>query len=544
MKRQANIWTALGVVLALSIGFAFVGSSATPARAASAGKIVGVVKDSAGKPLRGAIVTVRSGDKSISRYSDRSGRLEIADLKPGMYEVATTALGHELKAMRKEVAEGPVEVSVALAPTWGAEHMSTADFMSAIPDAQDRFALENTCTSGCHNVSWIMRRKGMTARQWSQFIPRMGTAFVIPRMRPAERDRIGAVLERHFGPHSTVPAHKDVQRPEFSDEALRATFRMYEPPTATLPHSVHIGSSGKVYFTEFDVFANALGEFDPATDTFKEYKVPTPRSGIHNPWVARDGKVWVTLSSVNKIAALDPATGTITEYQAPPGASSHTLREDAAGNIWYSGGGVTKFDPRTRQFTCYKVPMPTTLPAHVVEAQKAGAPPPANVGTYDLALDSRGNVWFTTSALGNIGKLDTKTGDMKLYPVPGATNMKGIEVDAQDNVWFSSFGDHKLGKFDQKTERMELYQAPTKRFSPYGIVFDKKGRLWTVDFAGSNVTRFDPRTQKFTEFPLPSPHMMPRFFAMDAQERIWFADFATGRIVSFESGESIALTQR
>lgn len=540
--RTVNRWTALWMILGLSLGLSLVTSSTTPTLAASDGTLVGVVRDSAGKPVRGAVVTVKAGDKSISRFTDRTGRYEITGVKPGKYQISATAWGYEVKTDQKEIS-AVSELGFTLAPQWNADHISTAEWMSALPEDKESFTLENTCV-GCHNLSWVVRRKGMTARQWSQFMPRMGTAFVIPRLRPAELERISAILEKRFGPNSPIPTQKEVRHVEISDEALRATYRYYEPPTPTMPHSLHVGAKGQVWFTEFDIYSNAIAGFDPATETFTEHKMLNPRSGPHNPWVARDGKVWMTLSSVNKLAVLDPATGQITEHTAPPGANSHTLREDAAGNIWYSGGGVTKFDPRTQQFTFYKVPMPTTLPAHIVEAQREGAPPPANVGTYDLALDSRGNVWFTTSALGNIGKLDTKTGDMKLYPVPGASNMKGIEVDAQDNVWFSSFGGHKLGKFDQRTERMELYQPPTKGFSPYGIVVDKKGRIWTTDFAGANITRFDPTTQKFTEYPFPSPQHMPRFFGMDPQDRIWYAEFGTGRIGMFDSGESTTLTQR
>jgi len=154
-------------------------------------------------------------------------------------------------------------------------------------------------------------------------------------------------------------------------------------------------------------------------------------------------------------------------------------------------------------------------------------------------VDLNDNAWGGSGAKGGLVKVDSKTGDVKLYPVPNATFIRGIEVDAQNNVWFGDCTSHRLGKLDQKTGQMTYFQPPTTNYSIYGIVIDKKtGKIWTTDYLGSNVTRFDPVTAKFTEFPLPSRIQMVRFFGEDAQSRIWFTDFTTGRIGVLDTGES------
>ena len=243
--------------------------------------------------------------------------------------------------------------------------------------------------------------------------------------------------------------------------------------------------------------------------------MPTPHSGPHNPWVARNGLVWVTEKAAHKLAVLDPNTGKFTEYTPPQGAGTHTLREDSQGNIWTSGK-ITKFDVQTKKFTVYDTP-----------------------DVYDVAVDSHNNAWGGSGAKGSIVRVDSKTGDVKLIPVPGATNFRGVEVDAQDNVWFGDVMGHRLGRIDHQTGQMTFYQPPTPNYSPYGIVIDKKtGKIWTADYLGANVTRLDPATGKFTVFPFPSEIQMIRFFGEDLQSRIWFTDFATGRIGVLDTGES------
>jgi virginiamycin B lyase len=371
-----------------------------------------------------------------------------------------------------------------------------------------------------------MRRRGQTAAEWEDFIPRMspGDLFITPGtyMTPETLHDISISLEKVFGPDSPVPTRDQVHHVEISDEALHATFRYFTPPTRNYAHSVSVGSDGKPWFTEFDNIANRVASFDLATQQFHEYEIPTTKAMPHNPWVARNGQVWVTEAMANKLAVIDPETGKVKEFSAPAGAGTHTLREDSAGDIWASGSKKSlRFNPRTQKFDTY------------------------DIAGYDLAVDSHNNGWSTNGPKGTIDRVDPKTGQIKRYPVPGATFMRGIEVDAQDNVWFGDVMGHRLGKIDPRTEQMTFYHPPTANFSPYGIIVDKKtGHLWLADYLGANVTRFDPATGKFTEFPFPSRVQMIRFFAEDPQGRVWFTDFTNGKIGVLETDESKMAAQR
>jgi virginiamycin B lyase len=505
----------LGIAsFALALWFAVLPSQKVSA--APEGSLSGTVTDDGGKPIRGASVTARVENMSISRFSDASGKYQIAGLKPGNYSVSATAYGFELKSVDKEIGGGPADVAFSLKPRWNPANISTAEYISAFNDDKDIHKIEGTCTA-CHNFSWIMRRRGQTAAEWQDFIPAMSPRhlFVTPKLSPEQIQDISVSLEKYFGPDAPLPTKEQVHHVDVSDEALNSTIKMYTPPTRNIIHSLVAAPTGLLWFTEFDDFSNKIASFDPRTSEFQEFEMPTPKSGPHNPWVARNGMIWVTENGAHKLAVLDPQTGKITEYTPPQGAGTHTLREDSKGNIWTSGN-ITKFDIQTKQFTVYNTP-----------------------SVYDMAVDHEDNAWGGAGPKGGLVRVDNKTGEIKFFPVPGTSFIRVVEVDAQDNVWFGDCTGHRLGKLDQKTGQMTYYQPPTPDYSIYGIVMDKKtGKIWTADYLGSNMDRFDPATGKFTEFPFPSRLQMARFFAEDAQGQIWFTDFATGRIGVLNTGET------
>jgi virginiamycin B lyase len=519
MKRNGlGFWVPLLVVVCFGSLVLLLNRAAAAGSDASIG---GIVTDDAGKPLRGAPITAKMGPMSVSRYTDANGKYEITGLKPGTYRVTATAWGYSTKIVDKELS-GTADLGFALKANWNPAQISTAEYVSAFGGDKDMRKLEGTCTN-CHNFSWIMRRKGMTADEWNSFIPRMGDKFVTPNLSTAQLNEITPVLEKYFGPDSPVPTRDQVRHVDVSDEALHATFRMYTPPTTNIAHSLYVAPNGLVWFTEHDNYANKIASFDYATEKFQEYEMPTPRSGPHNPWVARDGMVWVTEAAAHKLAALDPETGKITEYTPPAGAGTHTLREDSQGNIWTSGK-VTKFDPKTQKFTVYESPY-----------------------TYDVAVDAHDNAWGGGGMGANPGlfRIDGKTGEIKVYPVADMKFVRGIEADTHENIWFGDVTNHRLGKFDTKTEKITYYRAPTPDLGIYGLVIDKKtGFIWVADYEGSNVDRFDPATGKFVEYPFPSRTQMIRFFGEDPMGRIWFTDFTNGRIGVLETDDMKISAQR
>ena len=517
----------------------------------------GVVKDDAGKPLRGARVTAAAGNKSISRFTDPSGRYKIADLKPGAYDVSATAWGFEEKKSNKELS-ADAEMSFALAPKWDVRRISTADLLTALPENEETQELRATCIK-CHNLSWMLRVKGFNTQQWYNDIVNMGDfgdrlyGKWDPnadrnriRIKKDQAERIAAILGKYFGPTSAMPTQEQVRHPKLADAVLRATYREYKAPTKSYIHTVRTDPQGKyIWFTEFDRFSKNITRFDPATEQFLEIPLPAPASTFV---VGKDGRVWVTTR--RKMYEVDPTSGKVTEH-APPASAMGTpedagegggrpMEQDSQGNVWMSGGRqVSSFNTKTGAFDTFPVPKVTAIPEDYyrnvqnirVEGQKE-----FDYGTYSLTVDSHDNVWFTAYDVGHIGRLDPRTRDVKMYRIPGALWIKGIMVDKKDMVWFGNFLHGTLGRLDPKTGQVEYFKPPTQFASFYTPVEDKKGNIWLSDFAGSQMTRFNPATKEFTEYPLPAPDGMVRFFGLDTRDKVWYVDFDTGKIGVLDPG--------
>ncbi len=513
-KQERTLWASLLAMACLGLALWFAIAPSRVVTADSDGILTGTVTDDAGKPLRGAPVTAKLDNMSVSRYSDASGKFRITGLKPGTYKVSATAYGFGSKTVDKEISTEGADVAFSLKPNWNPTQISTAEYISAYGDDKDVRNIEGTCQA-CHNFSWIMRRRGQTAEEWHEFIPNMGTIFFTPNLSDAQLTDISASLEKVFGPDSPIPTQEQVKHVEVSDEALHATFRYFTAPTRNFTHSLSIASDGKVWFTEFDYNSNKVGSFDPAKQQFQEYPSPTPQSVPHNPWVARNGMVWFSELMGRKLSVIDPETGKLTEYPVPDKAGIHTVREDSQGNIWTSGN-VTRFNPQTKKFTVF-----------------------GTSSTYDVAVDAHDNAWGASGDdKPGLFRVDSKTGEIKLFPVADMKSVRGIEVDADQNIWFGDVTNHRLGKFDQKTQKITYYKPPTSNFGAYGIVIDKRtGDLWIADFLGANLDHFNPSTGKFIEYPFPDRKQMDRFFAMDPQGRVWFTDFTNGRIGVLETDD-------
>jgi len=133
-------------------------------------------------------------------------------------------------------------------------------------------------------------------------------------------------------------------------------------------------------------------------------------------------------------------------------------------------------------------------------------------GVHDAQADLNGNIWFTHSVLSpdiTIGRVSMKTGEVKLFRLPGARGMAagshGMTRDSQGNLWFNVInpaetpGIGALGRVDAKTEKIDEFFPPKGMAGTGGTLdIDGKGKVWVTTNVGA--LRFDPDTHEFKEF--------------------------------------------
>jgi len=510
----------------------------------------GVVTDASGKPVRGAIVKATLGPKSVSRYSQEDGRYEIP-VVPGTYQMSVDAYGYSVKFLTKNTTE-PGDVNFSLTAKWDATRLTGADITPLVPNDAQGLLLKGDCIE-CHDFSVVMHRTGMTADEWTGFLPTMPAGKRPARnWSHAQLTDLGVALEKYFGPQSQYfgpeadpPTKEQINHPAVAPAVLKATYREYSIPTGVqaIPHTIFLDHDSRTaWFSEIGLRANKVAKFDIASETFTEYPSPIDKSDPHSGVVGKDGRVWFTLGTPGlKIISVDPETGKIKLFSNADNdkGTDHTMVMDRSGNLWISGHGtdsavaqVWNFNVQTEQFKAYKIPGPPDYPKN---SRGSWDQYPDNkfvrLGTYHLGFDSKGMLWTSSLEIGMLARIDPATGEVKTFFPPDVPGIRGMAVDARDNIWFADYYNHRLGMYDQKAGTYKMYTPPTRGSAAYGVVADQKtGYIWYADQAGNYITRFDPKTQQFAEYPIPTRGAIPRFIDLDKDGRVWFGEWWTGKI--------------
>jgi len=161
--------------------------------------IHGVVKDSSGKPVRGAIVKAAAGNLSVSAYSQNDGRYEIT-VPAGSIDVSADAYGFGPKRQTVDASQA-VEVNFSMTPRIDVTRLSGAEIDSLLPDTAEMRMIRATCIA-CHNFDRIIKRRGSTSAQWQEFLPTMtgDRKMFQPSYGPEQLGALGAALEKIFWP--------------------------------------------------------------------------------------------------------------------------------------------------------------------------------------------------------------------------------------------------------------------------------------------------------------------------------------------------------
>ena len=174
-------------IVALLIPIAMIGS----ALAAETGSIKGTVVDSAGKGLRGAIVSAINEDqqKSISVLTDSQGRFVLDQLPPELYALRARLVGFEdnyADELDVVAGNGNKNARFVMEPAQDLLQQRTGASLFGelkIEDAEQRMSFKMSCTY-CHQVGTLGFRTPEEPVDWEVMIKRMdGFAALHPKSR-------------------------------------------------------------------------------------------------------------------------------------------------------------------------------------------------------------------------------------------------------------------------------------------------------------------------------------------------------------------------
>jgi virginiamycin B lyase len=253
----------------------------------------------------------------------------------------------------------------------------------------------------------------------------------------------------------------------------------------------------------------------------KSFPVPAG-SHPHDVAPARDGRrVWYTAQHTGKLGLLDPRTGDVEEIPLGAGSAPHGVIVGPGGAAWVTDSGlnaIVRVDDRSHRVRVFPLPADR---------------PDANLNT--ATFSDRRTLWFTGQS-GIYGRLDTRTGRMRVFDAPRGGGPYGIDATPSGEVYYASLAGSYLGHINLRTSRATVLDPPTPGQGARRVWSDSRGRLWISEYVAGRLGRYDPATRRWREWKLPGDAPQPYAIYVDDQDVVWLSDFATNRLVRFHRG--------
>lgn len=295
-------------------------------------------------------------------------------------------------------------------------------------------------------------------------------------------------------------------------------WRDFAVPAGSHPHDVAPAPDGSVWYT--GQRKGVLGRLDPASGNAQEIALGED-SAPHGVIVGPDGAPWVTDGGLNAIVRVDPASRAVKVFRLPashPRANLNTATFDHAGVLWFTGqGGIYgRLDPRTGEVRVWDAPK--------------------GAGPYGITTTPDGQVFYASLAGSYIAEIDTKSGAAKVIepPIPNQ-GARRIWSDSKGMLWVSFWNAGRIARFDPEAGQWQVWKLPGSDPQPYAIYVDERDKIWVSDWGANAIVRFDPASGQFTAFP--SPRRRPDIRQMLGRAgEVWAAESGTDHLVRIAPG--------
>src|SRR5262245_58043734 len=496
---------------------------------AQAPALAGKVSSAEEAAMEGVLVSAKKAGSTITVtvVSDAEGRYSFPakKLSPGRYSLRVRAVGYELEGPSEAtLAAKPSEVNLRLKKTSDlAAQLSNGEWMTSMPGEDRQKGLLLNCV-GCHSLERVARSRYDADAFTKTVLPRM-QGYVNqsipqhPQLRKAERlmeergDQRVQVYRSTAEYLSTVNLAespnwgyelKTYPRPK--GRATRVVYTEYDLPRETIePHDVIVDKQGIAWYSSFG--EQNLGRLDPRTGEVKEFAVEVKKPGFPTGLLGlrddREGNLWLGNMYQAQIVKFDPKTQKFTYWQLPPEQNIDAGQVDTVsaqsshvdGKVWTQNNGfagVHRLDIKSGKIETWE------------PFKNAPKREPHNI--YDVVPDSKNNAWFTDFRHRHIGRIDARTGEIKLYEMPAkvaVTAPRRGQMDSQDRLWFAQYRGDKIGMLDTKTGEFKDWSVGPRWSAPYDVAFDKNQEAWTGSMIDDQITRLDTKTGTMVQYLLP-----------------------------------------
>lgn len=530
-------------------------------RAGNCGAAELIVRDMAGMPLAGVMVTRASADgdsadtsdngypaestRNIARprstrFTDPAGTVRFADSdtlvtlvarKPGYRDLRLDAIGG---AESRELLLEPETDAVALAAQKPSNlWLSLLDF-DGDEAARKHFLLH---CAFCHQQASPFMRAERSTEQWRDTIDRMNRYGA--QLAADHRKPLASYLQTRFAELRASPELLPDFEPwgphlanvEITEWAIGDAFSQM--------HDFLLHPNGLVYVG--DNLMDRLYELDPLSGEYRVYKVPRPADarpggilgnrlaggypkvdnayGLHSLALSpRDGHIFITPSMQQSLLEFDPVQKRFIEWPMDEGFYPHTIRVDAEDRVWFTlalSSQVAMFDRAAQRFTYYDL-RPRSLRERIVLwiaqwrlARGAVSEPPdydeANTGfpmPYGIDIAPDGSVWVARLYADDIARIDPASGEVQMIQTP-FHGPRRLRVDARGDPWMVGFSSGLIARYDVAAGRFETFDLPLLSEAPYALNVDRRRDVvWVNGNQSDTLLAFDIATSTWKVYPL------------------------------------------
>jgi virginiamycin B lyase len=298
----------------------------------------------------------------------------------------------------------------------------------------------------------------------------------------------------------------------------QTSVREYQVPSGTRPHDVAPARDGGVWYTAQG--SGQLGWLDPRSGRSRLTALG-PGSAPHGVIVGPDGAPWITDGGLNAIVRVDARTRRVRRFPLPSGtgyANLNTATFDRRGILWFTGqsGIYGRLDPRSGRMRVFRAPL--------------------GAGPYGITTTPSGDVYYASLAGSYLGRIDVRTGRATvLRPPTRGQGARRAWSDSRGRIWISEWNVGRVGMYDPRSRRWREWRVPGRSPMIYAVYVDERDKVWLSDFGANALWRFDPVTQRFTRVRLPSAGANVRQI-LGRPGEVWGAESGTDKLVVVRPG--------
>jgi virginiamycin B lyase len=204
-------------------------------------------------------------------------------------------------------------------------------------------------------------------------------------------------------------------------------------------------------------------------------------------------------------------------FRVPQGSHPHDVAPAGDGSVWYTAQAIGKLgllDPRSGD-------------VEEIALGEGSAP-------HGVIVGPDGAAWVTDGGLNAIVRVDGRTHRVRRYPLPAdraAANLNTATFSGR-TLWFT--GQSGIyGRLDTGSGRMEVFDAP-RGSGPYGIDATPDGDVYYASLAGSYLGGIDRRTGDAAVLDPPTPEQGARRVWSDSRGRLWISEYVAGRLGRYD----------